>query len=228
MVNWKSDGRDIKNYTDDKGKQKSRPQNEAVYFKEGITYSASGSKGPSYRLLPKGCIFDVGGSSIFPINKYKNNSYILAFFNSPFSKYVIECLNPTVNKQVGDVERVPFAIPDETHESLIEFLSQRNVSIATAIRATELFDGEFESSPLLSLKNGDWKSSVNRSLNRENHFRAQILINEAIINEKIFEVYDLTEHDKAMVLAKEGVAIGGLPVTSEARNAYLAETESTK
>lgn len=228
MVNWKSDGRDIKNYNDDKGKQKSRPQNEAVYFKEGITYSASGSKGPSYRLLPKGCIFDVGGSSIFPINKYKNNSYILAFFNSPFSKYVIECLNPTVNKQVGDVERVPFAIPDATHESLIEFLSQRNVSIATAIRATELFDGEFESSPLLSLKNGDWKSSVNRSLNRENHFRAQILINEAIINEKIFEVYDLTEHDKAMVLAKEGVSIGGLPVTSEARDAFLAETEATK
>ncbi|WPX40860.1 BREX-1 system adenine-specific DNA-methyltransferase PglX [Akkermansia sp. N21116] len=228
MVNWKSDGRDIKNYTDDKGKQKSRPQNEAVYFKEGITYSASGSKGPSYRLLPKGCIFDVGGSSIFPINKYKNNSYILAFFNSPFSKYVIECLNPTVNKQVGDVERVPFAIPDSTHENLIEFLSQRNVSIATAIRATELFDGEFTTSPLLSLKNGDWKSSVNRSLNRENHFRAQILINETIINEKIFEIYDLTEHDKAMVLAKEGVSIGGLPVSSEARDSYLAETEVTK
>jgi Eco57I restriction-modification methylase len=228
MVNWKSDGHDIKNYTDDKGKQKSRPQNESVYFKEGITYSASGSKGPSYRLLPKGCIFDVGGSSIFPINKYKNNSYILAFFNSPFSKYVIECLNPTVNKQVGDVERVPFAIPNANHESVIESLAQRNVSITTSIRATELFDGEFKVSPLLSLKNGDWKSMINKSLNRKNHFRAQVLINEAIINEKILDVYELTEHDKAMVLAKEGKSIGGLPVTSEAQNAYLAEAEATK
>ncbi|PTQ77405.1 N-6 DNA methylase [Nitrosomonas oligotropha] len=226
MVNWKSDGYDIKNYVDDKGKQKSRPQNEAVYFKEGITYSASGSKGPSYRLLPKGCIFDVGGSSIFPINKYKNNSYILAFFNSPFSKYVIECLNPTVNKQVGDVERVPFVIPDRSHEYVIESLAQRNIEITTSMRATELFDGEFKASPLLSLKNGDWKSAIYKTLNRDNRLLTQVLINEAIINEKIFEVYDLTEQDKAMVLAKEGKSIGGLPVSPEARDAYLADTEA--
>ncbi|OUX91437.1 MAG: restriction endonuclease [Alteromonas sp. TMED35] len=228
MVNWKSSGQDVKNYTDDKGKQKSRPQNEAVYFKEGITYSASGSKGPSYRILPKGCIFDVGGSSIFPIKKYKNTHYILAFFNSVLSNYIIECLNPTVNKQVGDIERIPFVIPDKTQETLIEFLSQRNVSISREIRATELFDGEYDKSPLLSFHSGDWRSAITSLLNRENHFRTQILINEAIINETIFEIYNLTEHDKAMVLAKEGVSIGGLPVTSEARKDYLAETEATK
>jgi hypothetical protein len=227
-VNWKKNGFEIKNYADAKGKIKSRPQNETLYFKEGITYSASGSKGPSYRLLPENSIFDVGGASIFPINKYKNNLYILAFFNTTLAKYIVDCLNPTVNKQAGDIERVPFAIPDANHESVIESLSQRNVSITTAIRATQLFDGEFKTSPLLSLKNSDWKSTINKSLNRENHFRAQVLINEAIINEKIFEIYDLSEHDKMMVLAKEGESIGGLPVTSEARNAYLAETEATK
>ena len=226
MVNWKSNGQDVKNYTDDKGKQKSRPQNEAVYFKEGITYSASGSKGPSYRILPKGCIFDVGGSSIFPIKKYKNNHYILAFFNSVLSNYIIECLNPTVNKQVGDIERIPFVIPDKTQETLIEFLSQRNVSISREIRATELFDGEYDKSPLLSFHSGDWRSAITSILNRENHFRTQILINEAIINETIFEIYNLTEHDKAMVLAKEGESIGGLPVTCKALNAYLAEIEA--
>ena len=55
-----------------------------------------------------------------------------------------------------------------------------------------------------------------------------MLLNEAIINEKIFEVYDLTEHDKAMVLAKEGESIGGLPVLAEAREAYLTEEEAIK
>jgi type I restriction-modification system DNA methylase subunit len=228
MVNWKLDGHEIKKYTDDKGKQKSRPQNEAVYFKQGITYSASGSKGPSYRLLPEGCIFDVGGSSIFPINKYRNNSYILAFFNSTFSKYVIECLNPTVNKQVGDVERVPFAIPSEKLEAVIETLSNMNVSITTHIRSTELFDGIFTESSLVLSRNGDWKVTIHNSLHIENHLLTQVLINEAIINEKIFEVYDLTDHDKVMVIAKEGESIGGLPVSPEARDAYLAETEATK
>ena len=228
MVNWKSNGYEIKNYTDEKGKQKSRPQNEAVYFKEGITYSASGSKGPSYRLLPEGCIFDVGGSSIFPINKYKNNLYILAFFNTPFSKYVIECLNPTVNKQVGDIERVPFAIPSENLGIMIESLSKRNVLITTAIRSTELFDGEFTESPLTINRNGDWKVTLLNFLHRENHMLSQVLVNEAIINEKIFEVYDLTEDDKATVLAKEGDSIGGLPVLPEARDAYLDGNEAIK
>jgi len=228
MVNWKSNGAEIKNFTDDKGKQKSRPQNEAVYFKEGVTYSASGSKGPSYRLLPKGCIFDVGGSSIFPINKYKNNAYILAFFNSTFSKYVIECLNPTVNKQVGDVERVPFVIPSENLEEIIETLATRNISITSHVRATELFDRLFKDSPLSFNKNGDWQASLIKLLQFENYLQTQVIINEAIINEKIFEVYNLTEKDKAMVLAKEGESIGALPVSSDAREAYLAEPEATK
>ncbi|NTU49992.1 MAG: hypothetical protein HGA87_03730 [Desulfobulbaceae bacterium] len=73
----------------------------------------------------------------------------------------------------------------------------------------------------------DIKISIKKYFNFENHLFSQVLVNEAIINENIFEVYDLTEHDKAMVLAKEGVSIGGLPVTSEARDAYLAETEAT-
>ena len=55
----------------------------------------------------------------------------------------------------------------------------------------------------------------------------QVLIDEAIINEKIFDVYELTPEDKAMVLAKEGESIGGLPVLPEARTAYLAETLAT-
>lgn len=226
-VNWKNSGVQIKNYADSSGKIKSRPQNESLYFTEGITYSASGSKGPSYRLLPEGCIFDVGGASIFPINKYKNNLYSLAFFNSKISSYIVACLNPTVNKQAGDIERVPFVIPDKENESLIEFLTQRNITLTAAIRATELFDSEFKTSPLFTFWNGDWKSSVNNILNWDNHIRTQILINEALIDEKIFQVYELTDHDKSMVLAQEGESIGGLAVTSEARNAYLEATEVT-
>jgi hypothetical protein len=227
MVNWKFNGSEIKSYTDSNGKQKSRPQNEGVYFNEGITYSASGSKGPSYRLLPEGCIFDVGGSSIFPINKYKNNSYILAFFNTPFSKYVIECLNPTVNKQVGDVERVPFVIPSKICEKDISGLSEINVDITTHIRTYTLFEGVFKISPLYENLEIDWRSSISAYFNYENYLLTEVLLNEAIINEKIFEVYDLTEHDKAMVLAKEGESICDLPVSAEAREAYLAENLTT-
>jgi hypothetical protein len=228
VVNWKKNGHEIKNYVDENGKQKSRPQNESVYFKEGITYSASGSKGPSYRLLPSGCMFDVGGSSIFPINQYKNNAYILAFFNTPFSKYVIECLNPTVNKQVGDVERIPFVIPSMNHESVVETLSNTNVEITTDIRSNELYDPEFKVPPLGMETHPNWEEVLLEYLSYENHLKTHVLINESIINEKILDVYDLTLEDKNMVIAKEGASIGSLPISVEAKNAFLSEESATK
>jgi Eco57I restriction-modification methylase len=223
MVNWKSNGKEIKNYTDADGKQKSAVRNESLYFVEGITYSASGSKGPSYRLLPPGCIFDVGGSSIFPINKYKKNAYILAFFNSQFSNYVVECLNPTVNKQVGDIERVPFVVPPRHLEQKVEQLSQVNINIMSTTAQYNLFESTFSVSPLEQYRKADWRNSLVEFLNRENHLLTQVLINEAIINDHIFEVYNLTEHDKSMVLAKEGKSVGGLPILPEAREAFLSE-----
>ena len=73
----------------------------------------------------------------------------------------------------------------------------------------------------------DTKEKLKSFLSYENHLLTQVLLNEAIINEKIFEVYELTPEDKAMVLAKEGESIGGLPVLPEARAAYLTETEAT-
>ena len=48
----------------------------------------------------------------------------------------------------------------------------------------------------------------------------QILLNEAVINKAVFEVYALNEHDKQMVLDKEGIPIGDLPVSPEAKMAY--------
>ncbi len=228
MVNWKNNGHEIKNFIDETGKQKSRTQNESVYFKEGITYTASGGKGPSYRKLPLGSMFDVGGSSIFPINIYKNNYYILAFFNSPFSKYIIECLNPTVNKQVGDVERVPFVIPPQDIDDNVTFLSKMNVSIIDYLNTFYIQENSYQRSPFYAGFNLDWGKNAFEFLNKENHLLTQVLINEAIINENIFVVYNLTERDKVMVLAKEGERIGGLPVLEEALNFFLAEKESTK
>src|SRR5690606_31442683 len=102
-------------------------RNSNFYLKEGITYSASGSKGASYRLLPVNSIFDTGGSCIFAEKKYKNLYYLLAFLNSSLNSYIINCLNPTVNTQVGDIQRVPFAIPNQIFEKIITTLSEKNI-----------------------------------------------------------------------------------------------------
>ena len=200
-------------------------RNSTFYFKEGVTYSASGSKGVSFRYLNNNNVFDVGGSSIF----LKDNSnvqlgYFLGFLNSKLCFYITDCLNPTVNTQVGDLKRIPVVKCESGHQQQVGVLVNRNISIKKKVNSFSLYELEFDNSPLPTFK----EFKPRNFFNFENHLLAQVLINEAIINEKIFEIYDLTEHDKAMVLAKEGVSIGGLPVTSESRKAYLDEMEATK
>jgi len=198
------------------------------YYKEGITSVRSGSKGPSYRFMPENCVFDNGGTSIFG-EKYDNIFYALSYLNSSLANYVVDCLNPTVNTQIFDIKRMPFVIPNKEMENSLTILTKTNINIIKAQAKHSLIELEYENSPfLLYPEISGLIQKLKNFFNNHNHLLAQVLINEAIINENIFEVYDLTEKDKAMVLAKEGESIGYLPVLTVARDAYLAESEATK
>lgn len=218
-IDWERSGKKLQEFLISKGQDLHAQE---YYYKQGLTYSASGSKGISLRYLPENHLFDIGGSSVFLLNDFQNTFYLMGFLNSKLVFYITDCLNPTVNKQPGDLKRIPFVTPVKTQEDEVTTLSKVCYSIKRMLCSYSIVESEFSTSPYSG--NG----SLRCFFNYENHLLTQILINEAIINEKIFEVYDLTEHDKAMVLVKEGESIGSLPVTSEARNAYLAETEATK
>ena len=65
IVNWKNDGREIRNFYAPNGRLASRPQNTAYYLREGITWSLVSTDSFGVRYLPPGFIFDVGGSCVF-------------------------------------------------------------------------------------------------------------------------------------------------------------------
>lgn len=188
------------------------------YFREGITYSGSGSKGTSFRYLPSNFLFDVGGSCIFPTKKYKNNLYSLALLNSKLCFYIANCLNPTVNTQVGDIKRVPFIVPNKGIEEKVTSLVKQNIEIKKHICSYSIIEQNYQSSPITS--QSDVRSEIQNYFNYENLLLTQILLNETIINEAVFDVYALSDHDKQMVLEKEGIPVGLLPVTAEAKAAY--------
>jgi len=198
---------------------------EQFSFVEGINYSGSGQKGVCFRYLEKNVLYDMGSSAVFP---NFNLLYAIAILNSKLVFYISDCLNPTVNKQPNDVKRIPLPPPTDKNIAYLSPFSKKNIGIYKHLERYSLIDVAFENSPLESFFENDSKRSVKRFLNHENHLLGQVLISEAIINQKVFEIYDLTEYDKAMVISQEGESIGGLPVTSEARKAYLAETEATK
>lgn len=216
VVNWANDGYEVKHFVDEKGKVRSRPQNLGYYFKEGFSYSAAGSKGTTFRYLPDGGTFDAGGFG----NEYTNIDYMLGFLNSNLNSYVGNCLNPTVNINQGDLGRVPFIIPDEQRENLISSLVKQNVAIKKHLCEFSLIEPLFKHSPIQPGAMSPSECIASYYL-YENGLLTQVLLNEAIINREVFDIYELTERDRKMVLDKEGVPVGDLPVSAIARDRYL-------
>lgn len=105
IVNWSNDGYEIKNFKDENGKVRSRPQNLNYYFKPAITWSDVTSGSFSGRYAEQGFMFDIKGSSGFPKPEWL--LYILALLNSKVAQMFIKILNPTVTTQVGDITRIP-------------------------------------------------------------------------------------------------------------------------
>ena len=184
------------------------------YFNEGISFSGTGARS-SFRYMPSGNIFDNDAPLIFPKGSYQNLDYCLAFLNSKLVSYIISCLNPTVKTQVGDVKRIPFVIPHKKSEKLISELSQVNINIKRSLTEKSLIDMNFIESPLV--ENFD----LTDYLNLENHLVTQVLINEAVIDKAIFNIYSLKEEDEISVLDKTGGSIGSLPIINEARDAFI-------
>lgn len=191
--------------------------NEVEYFKEGITFTGAGSKGVSFRYLPKNSVFDTGSRSIFP-KKY--SAFVtLGILNSSMSYYILNCLNPTVNTTVGDIKRIPFVDIAEDSEYLLRLLSEQNIIIKKHLCGFELYEVNYSQSPISAGKQP--QESLTEYYKYENALMTQLLLNEAIINEEVFRIYELNDHDRRMVLDKEGISVGSMTVSSAAKEAYL-------
>ena len=210
LIDWDNEGHTLKN-------SPAVLRNPDTYFQEGITYSGKGSKGATFRYHNSNSLYDSGGSCIFKKN-YKNIYYTMGFLNSVLNFYITECLNPTVNKQVGDLARVPFAYPNKNEEAVVEKLVRENIGIKSHLETFSLVEYNYKNSPITS--SGEILCSISSFYNKENALLTQILLNESIINKIVFDVYELSDHDCQMVLDKEGIPVGDLPVSHEAKEAY--------
>lgn len=201
--------------------------NETQYFKEGITFTGAGSKGDSFRILPPNSVFDTGSRSIFP--KKVSPYAALAILNSSLSYYVLDCLNPTVNTTVGDVKRIPFVSLNKDQESYLATFAKLNVGIMKFICEFEITEINYTQSPIAP--GIAPKDALLNYYNYENALLTQVLINEAVINETVFDIYQLNEHDRQMVIEKEGVPVGSLSVSTAAKASYqqwLSEQDDFK
>jgi hypothetical protein len=196
-INWKGNGKEIKE------KSGASVRNERFYFKDGITFSSVGTKGVNFRVLNSNCLFDSASRSVFPQSD-RDIFYGLGLLNSSLALYTAYCLNPTVSTTVGDIERLPYIKPPQLIEDNISALVAQNIAIKKALNANYIIEINYCKSPIFTYSGATLQV---RLLSFLNYVNAQItlgLINEALINQLIFDVYDLSEEDRQQVESKMG------------------------
>lgn len=90
--------------------------NEKYWYKEGITFTKVSSMGTTFRYMPEGCIFDMGGPAIIKIDS--NLLYVLGFLNTSVARTYLSLLNPTINLQTRDVDNLPLIIDSDRLDAI--------------------------------------------------------------------------------------------------------------
>ncbi|WP_067929228.1 BREX-1 system adenine-specific DNA-methyltransferase PglX [Alicyclobacillus shizuokensis] len=189
IINWENDGFEIKNFKDESGKLRSRPQNQEYYFREGLTWSTLTSAALSVRYTPTGFIFETKGSMYFA-NNNGNLFYILGYLNSKLVDYLIKIISPTIDYHEGPLSSLPIVF-DEV--GVISEIVRDNVSISK--EDWDLFETswDFKSHPLIKFRQGAntiAKALDNWSMYSEAQFQA-LLKNELELNKRFLRIYRL-------------------------------------
>ena len=190
VVNWENDGYEIKHFTDEKGKLRSRPQNTSFYFKPSITWSDITSSIFSGRYCESGFMFDVKGSSGF--TKEENHLYVLGYLNSKISQDFIKILNPTITTQVGDMARIPTII-SETKHSIVDEIVKNAVYYAKSDWDSFETSWDFAVHPLIKSHTSTIKEAFDL-WNKECEDRFNTLkSNEEELNRIFINIYGLQD-----------------------------------
>ena len=202
LVNWENDGYEIKNFYDEKGKLRSRPQNTESYFKESISWSKVSSSNFSMRFYQKGLLFADAGMSYF---SNENLKYILGLSNSKLINKILSLLSPTLNFEVGHISNIPIIKKENT---LVEKLVEENLNISKEEWDSRETSWDFEK---LSLVDGkDLRTAFENYCSHWRDNFVQLHKNEEELNRLFIEIYELQDEmdekvsfDDITILKKE-------------------------
>ena len=200
VLNWENDGYEIKNFKNEQGKLRSRPQGLQYSFKNGITWSTSASDRPSFRISGDEYLFESSGSKFFLYDEKSSLLPFIAYFNSYVVRSFIEMLSPGLGISEGSIKALPYINPDEN----IERLAKDNVETAKLDWDSHETSWDFESNPLVALRNetvsnGNLDSSFKLSAFVEQFETIweerfnQLHQNEEELNRQFIEIYGLQD-----------------------------------
>lgn len=204
VVNWENDGYEIKNFCDNKGKLRSRPQNTDYYFRNSVSWGLIASTSTSFRIYPCGFIYDVGGMSLFTYNDVSELA-LMGSLNTKLFLKLVKVINPTINMQCGDVARTPYLeIANSITKQRIEALTEENISISKQDWDAHETSWNFQTNGLIGVRNSFLEEEqltdnfklfllIDEYKELWNDKFMQLHANEEELNRQFIEIYGLQD-----------------------------------
>ena len=185
VVNWRDDGRDIKEKT--RGAAGGRIVSPEFYFKPGVTWSGISSSLPSMRIM-KNSIFGSGAKAVFA---GKRNLSLLGLLNSCVATDSLKILSPTLNFEAGHIGSLPILpnqqlAPAETVVSSIVELSQKDWDVYEN-------SWNFEFPPVLALESENLETAFATWVEQNGKLISRLKLLEEENNRFFIEAYGLEE-----------------------------------
>ena len=140
VVNWQSDGRDIK------ASGKAIIPSEDLYFKEAVCWGRISSGPEAYRLHEGGLLPGDLSPCYFSDAPY----FSLAYFNSPVARTFKNVVNPTITNTVGDLAKIPAPTRATPQNASVERVVRQLVASHTTDWDAYETSWDFTTLPLLS------------------------------------------------------------------------------
>jgi len=199
LINWEKDGIEIRNFKDERGKLRSRPQNLDISFKSGITWSALSTSYFGVRYMPNGSLLGGGAKGFYP---KKDLNYFVSFLSSKVANEFLIFLSPTINFEAGDIAKLPIIFPkDDSIKQKIDQLTQQNIDISKEEWDSRETSWDFKINPLIDFskelrakgEEPTLKDAYNRYCEywREKFFTLHK--NEEELNRLFIEIYELQD-----------------------------------
>ncbi|MDF1607715.1 BREX-1 system adenine-specific DNA-methyltransferase PglX [Hoeflea sp. YIM 152468] len=117
LMDWEDDGFSIKNYRNEDGSLRSRPQNTQFLFRSGVTWAKVSAGAHAFRWRPEGYGFNDAAPTLFGEEAF----YVLGQLNSVVMKPLLAATGNTINISTGTLGSLPIL-----DQSFLDELLQRN------------------------------------------------------------------------------------------------------
>ena len=181
VILWENNGYELKY------KSKANIRNEALYYKQGLTWSDLSTNLFGARYCSGGFIFDASGPMLF---SEKNLFDIMAYMNSvPYQK-ILDIVCPGLHYNNGAIAKTPFFIKE--FPSQVSILSQNSVDISKCDWDAFETSWDFQYHPLLRKVSTIAEAFTQWQAECEERFN-QLKANEEELNRIFIDIYGLQD-----------------------------------